>query len=175
MKLRLGNRMLTFSLDKIISDILGMSSLCEDGNHLIFVDYDVTNIDVIIEQVSFVQEKFDLGDAYVFKTSKDNYHLIFLDKLSFNEVLNVYGYLHNYDLDHYLKSYERKNFILRLSKKKSKEINFKLNIESSSPGGIKSNAHRKLLNHFYGLNIEKTKDFDNSDSLVFENYESVKS
>src|SRR3989304_3101601 len=67
----------------------GITSRCMDGRHVLFLDYDNQELVQVEDEVKFLQEKFNLGNAYVFRTRDNGFHTIFLDKMPLVEAYNI--------------------------------------------------------------------------------------
>jgi len=46
-------------------------------------------LDWIIEELKYLQQDYDLGNFYIFESSKDHYHAVCLTKVSLVELINI--------------------------------------------------------------------------------------
>jgi hypothetical protein len=182
--LKVGKYRIGFDLRELTKNIIGMGSICEDGEHCLFFDLDNINELKLRKSIVTLQEKCDLGDCYVFLTSTDSYHAVFLDKMSRGMIINLHDYFSaitkNWDdtglINHDMSSLRRRYWTLRLNSRGKDQIKYVGTIKSNNLCGWnkKSNAHRKLLNKLYKLNIEKTPEFDDYKGIIFDHYTAKK-
>lgn len=95
--------------------------LCNKVGHryCLFLDYDLTNKLALYQEIRSLQETYDLGNAYIFKTGR-GYHTIFLDLLTYRELVTILE-ASTCDPD-YIDVPQRNGtrmWVLRISKKKS--------------------------------------------------------
>lgn len=120
--------------------------ICNKVGHryVLFLDYDYDNKLSIYREVRSLQEKFMLGNAYIFKT-RNGYHVIFLDLLSYEEFIFI---LHQSSCDrHYIEVPQMNDsrlWVLRLTPKKDGEPCLE-NVLYNEQVRAVSNPHAKLL------------------------------
>lgn len=90
-----------------------------------FFDYDdITDKNILYEELRSLQENHDLGNAYLFKTGR-GYHVIFTDLLSYHEWVRI---LNSSSCDSAYKSVPiingQKAWVLRVTDKKKNHIVF---------------------------------------------------
>ena len=178
----IGKYRVGFDLRELTKNIIGMGSICEDGQHCLFFDLDNINDKQLRSGIVKLQKSYDLGDCYVFHTSKSSYHAVFLDKMSRGFVINLHENFatltKKWDntglINHDMSSLRRRYWTLRLNSRGSDKITYSHTIKNNSVELPKSNAHRLLLNKLHKLNIKKTKDFDNFKNIVFDHYTAKK-
>jgi len=93
--------------------------------YVIFLDYDIEEKTIVYEDVSGLQEHYQLGNAYIFKTAK-GYHVIFIDVVGYGELCEI---LDASTCDEHYKYVSRKNnnrtWVLRITdKKKGNKVEF---------------------------------------------------
>ena len=100
------------------SNVLAISNKV-DNRYCVFLDYDITEETSIISDIKGLQNKYDLGNAYVFKTLK-GFHVIFIDLVSYTELIHI---LNASSCDEHYKYVSKFNnnrqWVLRFSNKKN--------------------------------------------------------
>lgn len=182
--LTVGKYRFGFDLRELTKDIIGMGSVCEDGEHCLFFDLDNINELALRNGIVTLQREYELGDCYVFRTSTDSYHAVFLDKLSRGMIINLHDHFSSITpkwdnqglINHDISSLRRKYWTLRLNSRGGDQIKHVSTLKSPHlvSWNKKSNAHRVLLNKLYNLNIEKTPDFDDYTNVIFDHYTAKK-
>ncbi len=175
MKLRFLNRILSLKLYKVSDGINGITSLCEDGFHVLFFDYDNVSMERVIKEVKVLIEEFELSDCYLFKSSEKSFHVICLDKFDFGEVINIHKWSSHYDMKHDKHSLERGFWVLRFDEKRGGDKPEYVGTITSLNGGVwdKSNVHKLFLEKYYGLRIGKDIKFDLFSNLLVDTYRTV--
>lgn len=166
------------SIDVIDPDIkklnvIAISSLCEDGKHVIFWDFDIfpslNGLRRVEETLSNIIKQFDISNAYIIKT-RHGYNAISLDKFSFEEVFNIKDGTPYDDRKHNNFGYTQSHWRLRIGgDKKLVSIFNRLNFKNS-----RSNSHRIFINKFFNTNIDKDFTFDNFKNTCIVGYWSWK-
>lgn len=68
----------------------GIGSRCIDGKHILFFDYDKMPLSEIKDEIKYLQETFQLSNAYIFEIEKNaSYHVVILDKFSLRRAFNI--------------------------------------------------------------------------------------
>lgn len=150
-------------------NVYAMSSLCEDGNHVIFWDFDINkepkNLNRIENILKGVQRIFIISRIYIFE-SRIGYNAVCLDKLDKSTVANIKDLTPCDDKKH-LQQGLLYNWKLRIGKDKKF-------VSGVDVAGFKnytqSNSHRLALNNFFGTNIEFNRYFDDSRNMCFYSY-----
>ena len=93
--------------------------------YCVFLDYDYTEKHTVYEDITGLQEHFNLGNAYVFST-KNGFHAIFIDLLTYEELKQV---MNASSCDPHYKYVSRRNnnrtWVLRITdKKKGNKVTF---------------------------------------------------
>jgi len=133
----------------------GITNRCKDGQFVLFLDYDLTPIEWIMDELHHLQDECGVGDVYVFKTAK-GFHCVNTEKRSFSDVLRLMQ-LTSCDPNYIAVPlrYGKKAWTLRVSDKRGKR---KITYEGTSKGVNKlvmSRPHNWLLRELYGVKIGK--------------------
>lgn len=83
--IRIGNLIIQFSfkIDWIKKGFaVGTYSICKDGKHCIFLDYDNFRYEWMVSELKHLQKKYKLSHFYVFKSSEFNHHAVCFDKVN---------------------------------------------------------------------------------------------
>ena len=148
----------------------GYTNRCKDGKYVIFLDYDRIPIDWIKEELKHLQEMFEIGDFYLFKSSKESYHAVCLDKVNLHIYLSI---LKNSTVDtDYINVplyFGRKTWVLRLTDKKNNPVKFIGILKGKFSELNQSSAHALILNNIFDLKI-KLKYPDCEKSLILARY-----
>ncbi len=148
----------------------GVSSLVgRYGEHVLFMDMDGHSLDDTIKVATEIIHKYMLSNCYIFCSSKDNHHIICLDKFDFG---SLYSILKRHAHKQWVKFRSKsEDFVLRMSEKGEKpEPSLMCIVESPYKMRGKSNAHRVMLNKRYGLKIKKDEYFDDNIKLKIHVY-----
>lgn len=155
---------------------IALSSKCGKAGrtHVVMLDLDSYTYDFVIGVAKTIIKDFRLSNCYVFKSSFKNgdyhWHLIFLDKMPFDDVYEIaYKFA---DMNWLAMSKKRNEFVLRCSPRISYDRN-RVKIEDridvisivlSPYHNIwrKSNGHRLALKKIYGMDIGRNKTFDSN-------------
>jgi 16S rRNA G966 N2-methylase RsmD len=162
---------------------VGFSSRTDDNKDILLLDYDNCVIDVVKEDVKYIQENYNVSHAYLLTTKQKkkfgeyvgNYHVIFLSKHSPSEIVEILKNTHvdlNY-IDSPIRTKYR-SYVLRLSTKKgSKKPKFLSLIENNrTQKYIISSSHKKLLKEYYPKIIHPSyKEEDNLKGVRIQEYE----
>lgn len=165
--------------------IKGYTSRCEDGKHVLFLDYDMVNPEIVYTDIENLNYKFNISHAIVFATYQNtdelgglvgNYHIICLEKFYFNEILEMMSCTHCDTYHKDLAKFTRyRSWVLRFSKKgRRPEPELVRIIEfNKKPVRESSKAHYKLLkllnkefNNLENINYK----FDDSNNVVITTY-----
>lgn len=150
-------------------NVYAISSLCEDGKHIIIWDFDVNveskNLCKIENSLKNIQRMFLLSKIYILE-SRCGYNAICLDKLDKNEVANIKN-LTSFDDKKHLEQGIIYNWKLRIGKDK-KYVSY-VDTEKFSKY-TRSNAHRVTLNKMFGMDVDTNKFFDDSRGICLYSY-----
>lgn len=152
-------------IDKKIVWTRGSSNRTKDNKRIFYIDYDNLKKSYVKEELVLLQEQYDLGNVYIFESSKKGFHAISFSKFSLKEFVDI---LENSSCDyafknmpHYLKF--TKYWVLRnFSKGKKTRPKFKYCIKGKTDKQ-ESNAHFKYFKILYPK--VKFKPLTNSDDL----------
>lgn len=57
--------------------------------HVLFLDYDRIMLSVLLNELEFLREVYELGNFYVLKTRENGYHAVCLDHLTPKEIIEI--------------------------------------------------------------------------------------
>lgn len=143
--------------------VFGYCNRTKDGKYVVCIDYDRVASNHIRDELLALQEEYDLGTFYVFKSGRNGFHAVCVDKVPYKLFRTVIS-ASSCDEDYVNVPvfFGRKLWVLRSTAKKDSEkpcLVFTLCRESAR---VKSRAHLLILQKFYGVNVVE----DNADSLV---------
>lgn len=131
---------------------IGYSSKTKDNKHILLLDYDGCEKEIVLEDIDFLQKQFFLPTAYLFSTKKNSYHVVFLSKHTPKEAKEL---MENTHIDiNFVNSPIRSKFrswVLRIGNKKgSKKPKF-IGIVSTQKNYVYqiSTAHKMLLSKIF--------------------------
>jgi len=75
-KCRLGSWRITFTIAPV-TDVKGVNSLLNDGNHIVMWDFDDIPLEVVEAQLLLVQILYDLPNIYILNTGKPNHYIAY--------------------------------------------------------------------------------------------------
>jgi len=150
----------------------GWTSRCRDGRHVIFLDYDgLTQLEVVNE-LMYLQKKYELEDFFIFKNAKESYHAICPDKHNLNEATDI---IYDTSADPSFKrapySYGKKRWVLRMESKGERDKPQYICTLAGTPNKKeKSNAHLCVLETYYDIKIPNYKYKDEHTILDYCKY-----
>ena len=173
-QINIGNRIIIlqalFRKKRNSEYVEGYTNRCKDGKYVIFLDYDRVPIEWIMEEIKQLQEIYEIGDFYIFQSSKESYHAVCLDKVALTEYLSI---LHNSSVDtDYVDVplyFGRKIWSLRLTDKNKNPIRFVGKAKGKFSELNQSSAHTTILNNLFDLKIE-LKYPDGEKELILARY-----
>ena len=137
----------------------GVTSMCEDGKHILFLDYDDVCEWIVLQDLEMLQRTCQLSPFYLFTTKQEiikkqrvgNYHAICLTKMSPSDVIGYQRMTHS---DRAYMTMPLRNifrsWVLRLSGKgKRKRPKLVSVIGEENLDQEISSAHLTLLKKFY--------------------------
>jgi len=151
----------------------GSSNRTKDNKRIFYIDYDNMKKTYVKEELLLLQEQYELGEVYVFESSKDSFHAVSFSKFSLKEFVDIlenssccYAFK---NMPHYLKF--RKYWILRNFSKGNKKRPKLLYVLKSKTKREQSLAHWIYFKALYpnGKIKELTKS-DNLQSVVVVDY-----
>lgn len=149
----------------------GYTNKAINNSYLPFFDYDNVKIENVIKELTFLRDKYQLSQIYIFE-SKNGFNALSLDKLPYRILVNLYNDC-KFVCEDYLQLGLKRSFLtLRIGHDKKL---FHI-IESSNVYHKKSLAHAILLNVFFNVFIDtyNDKSFDNSMYIRLKVYRSEK-
>lgn len=145
---------------------IGTYSICKDGKHCIYLDYDSFRIEWLLDELRGIRNKYMLSDFYIFCSSdKKKYHAVCFDKVNaklYNLIIEesnvdaLFKYNHLFD-------YENSR-VLRFSGKGEVPMpEFFGVLKSKYHKRIKSFAHINFYKSVFQIN-DKLINYSNHDS-----------
>lgn len=154
-------------------NVVAVSSLCEDGNHILIWDFDYkhnpTTLRKIENILSDVLIRYDLSNVFILE-SRNGYNAISLNKLSFEKVFNIKLNTKLDDEKHNLFGYDQGHWRIRYGTDK-KVVSTLRNISSKYSN---SNAHRIFMNKMLNCSIKQDYTFDDHKNVLMVGYWSWK-
>lgn len=155
------------------SRTLGIRNNTSDGKRVIFLDYDDILLgEMLIPEIRYLQKTYDLGNFYIFKSSQktNSYHAVCFDKVKVYEWKQI---LDDSSCDENYKKPALKDFktcVLRIAEKgNSQKPSFCTELSSVS-SRVGSLAHANFFKFHYDIDVNISKNYDNSDKLLFVDY-----
>mgnify|MGYP001612977110 CR=1 FL=1 len=158
----------------------GLSNATEDGQYVLFIDYDNVSKEIVMEDTERLIREYNLPSFYLFTTKEKNnignYHLINLMKLNYEEIIEI---LSKCRCDNNYKSMNLRNvyksWVLRISiKDKRSNPKFLKAIPSIFEGTEISKAHLDFLNKIYKLPKYKYTNLDGGSMVKIHQYETFR-
>jgi hypothetical protein len=150
-------------------NVYAISSLCENGQHVLIWDFDVghepKNIHKIENSLKNIQRNFLLSAIFLFE-SRNGYNAVCLDKLDKHEVGNIKN-LTPYDDKKHLEHGLLYGWKLRIGS--DKHLISLIDTDKFSKY-TKSNAHRLALKNMFFTDIKKDTFFDDNTQLCLYSY-----
>ena len=154
----------------------GITNRCRDGQYIVTLDYDLTELEWIIAELKVLMKVHNLGTVYIFESSKGNYWAVSLAKKSFKEFVEI---MQSTSCDNAYKwvplNYGKKLWTIRLSpknKRKPKLVYMLRYVDVTRKIQI-SKAHYMLLRKFYPkirLGPHEEKNLDEEKEMIISSY-----
>lgn len=172
----------TVSIFKKPQIVKGIASYCEDGKHVLFIDYDNVPRWLVEQDYSILQQSFDILPAYLFCTKETNfkgdlignYHIICLQKFYPREVYKMLSITHA-DTNFMSMPLRRvyRDWVLRISTKRRRERPIYLGLLGSLKNLDKevSKPHLDFLNKIYPLDKIDYQNLDANKKIFLQEYE----
>jgi len=154
--------------EELKANVCALSSLCEDGKHILFWDFDSKSekyLYKIESSLKSIAEIYHLTDIYIFET-RNGFNAICLNKLDFNLIYTIKNATSFDDKKHLWHGLNSGAWKIRIGNDK-KYVSF---VNNPNKVHKSSNAHRLFLNKMFKTNIKKDKSFDNSEKFLVESY-----
>lgn len=171
----------TISIFKKPIWVTGVSNATEDGKYCIFIDYDNTSKEIVIEDTERLIREHNLPPFYLFSTKEEkgigNYHLINLAKISYGGIKQI---LNECRCDDKYKSMNLRNpfksWVLRISQKGKRGNPKFLELVGLHLGKYNydvriSQAHLEFLNKIYKLPKIAYTNLDGGKKVKIHTYE----
>jgi hypothetical protein len=139
---------------------------------IILLDYDNIKDNRLVEEITYLQELFGLGDFYVFQTNEFGRHVICVDRLRLKDALKV---VNTSTCDAVFKRgiriNEYRTWILRvLGKGDRPKPQYLYSVQSTYNGQrLQSQAHAEFLQQYYGAPVRLVKP-DGNHELETQGY-----
>lgn len=139
-------------------DLIGVCNKFQN-KFVVFLDYDYDEINSIVEEIKYLQEKYFLGTAHFFKTAK-GYHVIIPDLLTYKEFVTV---LEESNCDYHYKMISQFNdnrlWVLRTSDKPNNKVTYHCSLWNQQTRYV-SKPHVKYL-RIMGVPENQLKNTEN--------------
>ncbi len=117
LKLRIGRWRFTFTVAPL-TDVVGVNSNLEDGDHILMWDFDETTFDEVFKNLLMVQRIYNLSSIYILETKKDtNYIAYCFKKTPWLKVVEILAFTKGVDWNYFKYGVYRGNFTLRVTAK----------------------------------------------------------
>lgn len=158
---------------------VGTYSICEDGKHIIYLDYDNFRYEWLKDELKHLKEKYKLSNFYILRSSKSEtghfkHHAVCFDKVTareYNEIVME----SNADM-----LFKKNNFfdlensrVLRFSAKSKSQIQmpyYHSRIRSKHCKRKKSLAHIGFYNRMFGIKNINRKNHDGKTGIGIIQY-----
>ena len=123
-KITIGCWRFTWSMAPI-TNIIGVNSKLEDGNHIIMWDFDATPYYEVRQELMKVQRTYELPTIYITETSKGTgYHAWCFKRVSWRKLVEILAYTKHLDWNYFKYGIYRGEFTLRVSPKCGRKIKY---------------------------------------------------
>lgn len=163
----------------------GMASYCEDGKHVLFIDFDNIPRWLVEQDYKKLQEEYKLPRAYLFTTKEKkwngdmvgNYHLVCLKKFYPKEIYKIISKTHA-DVNFMSMPLRRvyRNWVLRISTKKRRDRPKFIDLigEQINNNCEISSAHYNFLKKIYPkINHSAWENQDKLNKIFLQEYEAT--
>jgi len=172
MNFRINNKIYEFKFNVYKTDsIIGIGSVCQDDKHCLFLDLDNTSLIKARSIIKKLQKEYKLSHGFLLKSSENNYHGVFFDKLDFIKTVEIQSLVNR---KHSGMTMIKGDSTIRLSSKFYINIKFINFIESDFNNNEISKAHLLTFIEHFNLNINFTSKFlklDDSNKIKYYCYE----
>lgn len=150
----------------------GIYDICEDGRHVVFLDYDRFKLEWLENEIHYLQNKFKLGDFIILESSENSYHAVCFDKLHPREHQKV---IDQSNCDEAFKNAPRWDYgsrVLRAFPKGNTQKPKYMKIIQSiyNDNREKSKAHHKFFRLNYDIGDLRHQKLDNSVKVYLIDY-----
>lgn len=144
----------------------GISSLCDDGKHVLFLDFDGFPLSIVEACCGIVQQRFGVGTFYIFRTDKDAYHAMCISKFISREILWMQDFI-GIEKNFISLCYRRSHWTLRTSGKGWRPAPKLILILYAPSKRETSEAHAAWLRLHNNIDVKGTDGFK---KLTIEKY-----
>lgn len=115
-------------------------------------DIDNADIDTAKLQARRLQQRFELGDCDIYRSSSDSFHIYFFydNQRSFKEIVDIMDSAQHVD-DEFVQHLRKKGYVrMRVQGKHKEPIRHELTVESEHPGTgskMEGDSLKRTLNH----------------------------
>lgn len=148
---------------------LGLNSNTFDNKHIIMLDYDISDICTIRQELIECQDRFRLSNFYIVK-SNTGFNAFCLDKLLLYNLKMIFEKLPNVDKNFKEMTIKRGYGTIRIGTDKK----YCLTLQSIHSEKEKSLAHKNALKLYYNMPIFDVNNFDCLKSVTLCQYENYK-
>lgn len=149
----------------------GYSARTENGQYVLFLDYDNLDLSAVVGELKYLQKRFSLSDCFVFRTDRENsFHAVCLDTFP---LVEAYSILKETSCDfafiNSIKRLKTKEWVLRLTGKGGRGApNFLLRLPGKGKR-VKSSAHAEFLRSLE-IDVPKKGRWDKCGRLTIIDY-----
>ena len=145
-----------------------ISSICEDGYHILFWDFDMIEKHYVLRSLSQIQNFHESSDIFIIE-SRHGFNAFCLDKLFLNEAYNILFYSRWNDFNHVRIGFKSDSWALILSP--DKKLIMRLTPTDKCSFRKQSNAHYEFFKKYFDF---KGLRITNQDDLIDIQLESYK-
>jgi len=135
-KFTIGCWRFTFSFAPI-TNIIGVNSTIDSGDHIIMWDFDATKLGEVVEELTRVQQIYKLPNIYVSETSKGTgFHAWCFKRVSWRKLVEILAFSRILDWNYFKYGIYRKHFTLRVSPKCGRKKRYVTTLRSNIPEDV---------------------------------------
>lgn len=153
----------------------GIYDWIEEGKHVLFLDYDIMRYEWMLQELKYLQKKYNLSEFYIFESSKNSYHAICCDELTAIECQEI---VLDSNCDESFKNamfYDYRSRVLRcFPKGETKKPRYLATMKTNrKPERFKSLGHLLYIKKHFGAPIN-TEYHNNKSRVWFVDYPTKK-
>lgn len=178
-KLRIFRWLLLFKFQSMKIPIEATAGISARIKHttdfVIFMDFDNVKDERLVEELTYLQELFTLGDFHVLATNEFGRHAVCIDRLTLKEALEVvYASTCDAVFKRGIRINEYRTWILRVIGKGDRpKPRFLYSVKSPYNGQrLQSQAHGQFLQRYYGVNVRLVNP-DGNTELEIQGYKTA--
>jgi len=132
-KWRVGRWRITFTFAPV-TNVTGVNSNLEDGNHILMWDFDDTTFDDVFKSLLTTQRVYELPNIYILETLKDkNFMAYCFKRTPLFEAAEIIAFTKGVDWNYFKYGVYRNHFTLRVTPKCGREIKLIWTLKSGVP------------------------------------------